>query len=88
MLLPPAVLAPLAGSYATPDRSDAFAIRLRDGRLWLHPAGGSSVQLLPGTARTFFIREAPLEIEFGTGEPPQQLFVQRDGQALLYRRLP
>ena len=87
-LLPAAALVPFVGQYAALDRGHVFSVRMNGAGLWLQGAGQPAFELLPITARRFFIRESAVEVEFGAGDTPGQLLVFHNEQAMLYRRLP
>jgi serine-type D-Ala-D-Ala carboxypeptidase/endopeptidase len=87
-LLPTSALVPLEGQYAALDRGHVVSVKMTDAGLWLQGAGQPAFEMLPITARRFFIRESAVEIEFGAGETPRQLLVFHNEQAMLYRRVP
>ena len=62
--LPADALTKFAGSYQVTSPKFTLAIAVEDGKLMLQPPQGPKSQLFPESPTRFFLREAPIEIEF------------------------
>lgn len=79
-------LEPLAGSYAL-NPQFKLAITARDGRLWAQATGQSPFELFAKSARRFFAKVTPLEIEFEPAEGvPGKLRLFQGGKELEFAR--
>ena len=85
MQLPAEALEPLVGRFVLDPRY-ALEIRLQDGRLFAQGTGQRPFELLPMSARRFFIRYGSLELEFEDAPVPTRLMVLREGQGLPFVR--
>jgi serine-type D-Ala-D-Ala carboxypeptidase/endopeptidase len=63
-----------------------ITIGVRDGELWAQATGQRAFRLFAASARGFFARITPLQIEFDNGTPSAALTLQQGGQTLRFVR--